>query len=185
MVPEKWFSARMTIPGFLYLLSVAFILLRLYDINDLDFLQKFKEFGVYLTLLVVGASYLIGSLMNTLIVATLQSFLKPRDEEEATFVVRASDRLFNELQAKYSYVLLYRSLSLSLFCFGVGFAYWAWCINIKPSRSIVALPFVFFFAFTVAWLYLKHRFEKFRDAARALIQTSNDASDNVGSLKEK
>jgi len=72
MMPENWFSARMTIPGLLYLIGVIFIVLRQFGIKDLGFLSCLKDFELFTSAAILIASYLLGSLANTLLVDRFQ-----------------------------------------------------------------------------------------------------------------
>ena len=82
--------------------------------------------------------------------------------------------MLNEKDAKYSYMLLFRSLVFASVVLGLGLAWWAGTAIVNIPYSVRLLPFLFSLGCVFAWLHLKKQYELFREEVESQIKHPDD-----------
>jgi len=168
MIPETWLSARMTIPGLIYFLGIFFFVLWCFEIRDLKLLESFKDYGPYIAVVVFVLSYVLGSLANTILVAAgqLLNSTKSNPVMEVEWMLTASERLMEAVDARYSYMLFTRSSFFAIVFCGISFTLWSCRISSKLSLFALIATIILGVVSFCAWQSLKDQYNKFRNTAR-------------------
>jgi hypothetical protein len=157
---KKSLWAEITISGFVYFLTLFFLILTFMGVKDLFFLGNLKDFMLYLSIGAVAFSYILGILAHRILVVFYYCFcfiigivfhkqkLKEKWITAHTFKSNfikvyqlGTDRLHRELDFQFSLLSMIGSLSLGFILLGINLGIWLW----NSIYSDYTLLFTIFF----------------------------------------
>lgn len=136
--------AEITISGFIFLLSGAFLTLKYLGVRDLSFVAGLNDYATVLSVLAIAASYILGILIHRLISIAIKSsrplLLRlrradgratrpgssvPEGTHARTVIMQyGSDRLLKELDFQFNFLALFSQLAVALPLLGISAALW-------------------------------------------------------------
>lgn len=147
--------AEVTISGFIFLLSGAFLLMKYLGIRDLSFMAGLNDYLTILSVATIAASYILGILVHRLISMAIKSSgpwlrkimrspekppgpddLPPNVHPRVVIMQYGSDRLLKEIDFQFNFMALFSQLSAGIPLLGISLA--SWLLDTPQSR--LALP---------------------------------------------
>lgn len=123
---------QVTIPGFVYTTAVFFFLLTVYNKSNLDF-NDFKEYLLYIAILIVFISYVVGFAVH-LTTEQILFYIQPNFSTPPgilTTLKGNNPKIYQSINDNYSNLVMFRHLVLSTSLLGIFLSRW-----LRNNKSI-------------------------------------------------
>lgn len=183
MIARLWLE--ITIAGFFYLAAIFFIILKIFGIEDLKFIDKVRDYMPYLSVGAVAMSYLFGIVFHRLLSSLVQPLLIFVENRLGLHVFNligghpgwtgidlnkiwqhGSERLQREIDFQFNQLALLRLLVIGIPLFGISAGVW---LSSVIATKYILIIFIVFLVLGIAlfYAYREHRihFFKLRDDA--------------------
>jgi hypothetical protein len=151
------------LPGFVYLLSIFFGLLIAEGKYDLKFLKGFRDYMIYICILIIIFSYTIGYSILPASEKCIFIF-KPKFKTGSIDLIKShlindikiSDNIYAIISSSYGNLLFFRHLIFATFCLSIFASIWIFKNSgIKRSLYFIIFCIGFIIIFSMAYLLVR------------------------------
>ena len=151
---------EVTITGFVYVIVIFFLVIRLLNIRTLSFLKGLESYAPYIALVTLFSSYVSG-LVAHMAIAKLIACFRPEvrfftPEKIVQLHEAAPEYLRNSMGLSYGNLVLLRHLAISVFLLGIALFLWLDPRQYQRQKVVLPLTCLFLSAVFTA-TYLAHR----------------------------